>query len=310
MAYRKLPRPLTWLETFVAIVETGSLEAAAKRMGLARSVVSEHLHALEESLAGGAPLVERGPGKRVRLTSRGERVFSAAVGPVHQLAPERLRFLAAEEPSVRLGIAPTLAERWLSVIAGGLSERAVKLEVAFGNAHDLVRGVEAQELDVALGFSPLPPHRAVEVHPLLVLPFVVIAPVASAVARRLGSRSRVRVDQLGGEAFVDWVHEHPYGGANAARFAGAGVEVRERARVGSYLQLFPVLRAYQAFAIGPDLRPLHALPHDTFPDDMAVWSLREENPQAVDAVALLPRQGARPEARLCLELVQGVIQGR
>ena len=53
---RKLPRHLTWLVAFAAAVETGSLEGAAQHLGVARSVVSEHLKALEaQASASSAP---------------------------------------------------------------------------------------------------------------------------------------------------------------------------------------------------------------------------------------------------------------
>ena len=64
MSTRKLVRHLVWLESFTAAVEAGSLEGAAEHLGVARSVVSEHLRALEDALSGGEPLLARGPGRR------------------------------------------------------------------------------------------------------------------------------------------------------------------------------------------------------------------------------------------------------
>src|SRR5438309_2133366 len=102
VARRKLPRHLTWLEAFVAAVETGSLEAAARHLGLVRSVVSEHLRALEEAVAEGQPLLERSPGRRLSLTAQGEKLYAAAHGPLHQLELRRLNDLASPDPSLRL----------------------------------------------------------------------------------------------------------------------------------------------------------------------------------------------------------------
>lgn len=301
--YRKLQRPLIWLETFVAIVETGSLDAAASHLGVARSVVSDHLRALEESLTDGAPLLERGPGVRVRLTSRGERVYGAVAAPIRELSPERLRFVAAEAPSLRVGMAPTLAGKLLESVAPHLAARGVKLEATFGDARDLVREIETGQLDLAFGFTPLPPHRAIVVEILLSLPFVVMAPAASALARRHRRRKALRVEQLAGEPFVDWAREDPYGHANAARFAEAGVTVREQARAENYLQLFPVLRAYGAFAIGPSVSMIGPVP-----DDIVTWRLEEDAPPTVDVVALLPNGKPRKEAQLALDLSRKVLR--
>jgi DNA-binding transcriptional LysR family regulator len=82
---RKLTRHLTWLEAFAAAVELGSLDAAAKHLGVARSVVSDHLRALEEALGAGDVLLERGRGRRVRLTPEGEKLYGAVQEPLQQL---------------------------------------------------------------------------------------------------------------------------------------------------------------------------------------------------------------------------------
>ena len=291
MSSRKLPRHLTWLEAFAAAVETGSLEGAAQHLGVARSVVSEHLKALEESLGGGEPLLERAPGKRLRLTARGERLYEAAEGPLHQLNLRRLRDLASPEPSLRLGLNPTLSDFLLAPLAAELAAKGVKLEASFGGAFELVRQVQTHQLDLALGFTPLPPHRGVENRTLLKLPFVVLA----APDAPLPKKARLQVRDLAGAPFVDWLRDDPYGGANSARFAAAGIPSREVARVESFLHLFAVLRAYKACAIAPDLRRLGG-----FPKDLRVTPLVEPEPQLVEIVALFPAEGASREAGLAL----------
>lgn len=288
---RKLPRHLTWLEAFAAAVETGSLEGAAQHLGVARSVVSEHLKALEDALGGGAPLLERAPGKRLRLTTRGERLYEAAEGPLHQLNLRRLRDLASPEPSLRLGLNPTLSDFLLAPLAGELAAKGVKLETSFGGAFELVRQIQTHQLDLALGFTPLPPHRGVENRTLLRLPFVVLA----APDAPLPDKARLRVRDLAGAPFVDWLRDDPYGGANSARFAAAGIQVAEAARAESFLHLFALLRAYKACAIAPDLRRLGA-----FPKDLRVSALVEPEPQAVEVVALYPAEGASREAEQAL----------
>lgn len=298
---RKLPRHLTWLEAFAAAVETGSLEAAAQHLGVARSVVSEHLKALEESLGGGDPLLERAAGKRLRLTARGERLYEAAEGPLHQLNLRRLRDLASPEPSLRLGLNPTLSDFLLAPLAAELAAQRIKLEVSFGGAFELVRQVQTHQLDLALGFTPLPPHRGVENCTLLRLPFVVLA----APDAPLPKKAKLRVGDLAGAPFVDWLRDDPYGGANSARFAAAGLQAKEAARVESFLHLFAVLRAYKGCAIAPDLRRLGA-----FPKDLRVSALVEPEPQAVEIVALHPAEGASPATELALKRLSRHVKAR
>lgn len=299
MAPRKLPRHLTWLESFAAAVETGTLEGAAQHLGVARSVVSEHLRALEETVTGGESLIERGPGRRFKLTLRGERLYAAAQAPLHALDLKRLQDSASLEPSLRLGLNPTLSSLLLEPLAQELARRGIKLEASFGGAFDLVRQVQTRQLDLALGFTPLPPHRGVEPEVLARLPFVVLAAPGSALAGRASARRRLKVKDLAGHAFVDWLRDDPYGGANSARFAGAGIAVAEAARVESFLQLYPALRAYRAAAIAPDLRILAP-----FPKDLLAWELVEEEPQPVEVVALAPSGGSSAEAAICLKALR------
>jgi len=299
---RKLPRHLTWLEAFVATVETGSLEAAALHLGVARSVVSEHLRALEQSLAEGEALVERGPGRRLRLTPRGERLFAGAQAPFHQLDLKRLKDLAAPEPGLRLGLSPTLSAVLLEPLAKAAAKAGLKLEAAFGGAHDLVRQIQTRQLDLALGFTPLPPHRGVEYKVLARLPFLVLAVPACDLPR---DAPFLRVKDLAECPFVDWLRDDPYGGANSARFEEAGIAVQEQARVESFLQLFPALRAFGACAIAPDLRAL-----GPFPPDIQAWPLKERKAQAVEVVALWPTGGASAAAETCLKALSGHLRKR
>ncbi|HET8715044.1 MAG TPA: substrate-binding domain-containing protein, partial [Holophagaceae bacterium] len=188
---------------------------------------------------------------------------------------------------LRLGLNPTLSDFLLAPLAQDLAKQGVKLEASFGGAFELVRQVQTRQLDLALGFTPLPPHRGVEDRVLLSLPFVVLAAPGAPLPRK----ARLQVKDLAGAPFVDWLRDDPYGGANSARFAAAGIQVREVARVESFLHLFDVLRAYGACAIAPDLRRLAP-----FPKDLRVAALVEPEPQAVEVVALFPAEGASREA--------------
>ncbi|NVI98038.1 LysR family transcriptional regulator [Myxococcus sp. AM009] len=296
MPPRKLVRHLVWLESFAAAVESGSIEAAAEHLGVARSVVSEHVRALELALADGAPLLERGPGRRLQLTARGERLFAGTQTPLHQLDMKRLRDLASAEPVVRLGLNPTLSLSLVGDVARDAAAADLKLVLSFGGPHELTRQVQTRQLDLALDFTPLPTHEGVESESLLRMPFVVLAGPDNALTRQAAARKSLRVKDLEGQRFVDWLRDDPYGGANSARFAAHGVAVEEVGRAESFLLLYELLRAFRACAITPDLRPMHP-----FPPDLHAWPLLEEEPQAVEVVALWPSGALSPGARLVLD---------
>lgn len=67
---------LEGLSTFVAVAEAGSISAAARRLGLSKSVVSDRLAELERSL--GAPLLHRST-RRLTLTEDGTSFLESAV---------------------------------------------------------------------------------------------------------------------------------------------------------------------------------------------------------------------------------------
>ncbi|RKH42211.1 LysR family transcriptional regulator, partial [Corallococcus sicarius] len=255
MPPRKLLRHLVWLESFTAAVEAGSIDAAAEHLGVARSVVSEHIRALEEALADGAALLERGPGRRLQLSARGERLYAGTQTPLHQLDMKRLMDLARVEPTLRLGLNPTLSMSLLGGIAQDAAATDLKLVVGFGGSHELVRQVQTRQQDLVLDFTPLPPHDGVDSESLLRMPFVVLAGPDSALVPAHPSTRALDVKDLQGQRFVDWLRDDPYGGANSARFAAHRVTVEEVGRVESFLHLFELLRAYRACAIAPDVRP-------------------------------------------------------
>ncbi|KFE69163.1 LysR family transcriptional regulator [Hyalangium minutum] len=306
MPPRKLTRHLNWLEAFAAAVEAGSLEGAAEHLGVARSVVSEHIRSLELALGEGEPLLERGPGRRLHLTRRGQRLYAGTQTPLHQLDLKRLRDLSSTEPSLRLGLNHTLSILLLGELATDAARANIKLELGFGDPFELVREVQTGQRDLVINFTPLPPHKGVEAESLTTLPFVVLAGPRTPLAERYSSRTSLHVKDLEGQAFVDWLKDDPYGGANSARFTTHSVTVREVARVESFLHLFDVLRAFdQACAIVPDLRSLRP-----FPPDLHVWPFQEEQPQTIEVVALWPENMQSTEAKLVLQGLRRRLQKR
>src|SRR4051794_41743967 len=65
---------LEGMATFVAVAETRGFRAAAQRLGITGSAVSQSLRRLEERL--GVPLVQRTT-RSVRLTEAGERLYAS-----------------------------------------------------------------------------------------------------------------------------------------------------------------------------------------------------------------------------------------
>ena len=243
MPPRKLPRHLVWLESFAAAVEAGSLEGAAEHLGVARSVVSEHIRALEDALGGRrSPCWSAGPA----AASSSPRAASGSTR-----APRR-RCTSWTSSGCGTSPAPSPACAWASTPPSPLSllrrhrpgrraRPASSWRWASAAPYELVRQVQTRQLDLVAGLHPAaaPPGRGGRV------------PAAPALrgARRPGERAgrdatpparALHVKDLEGQPFVDWLRDDPYGGANSARFAAHGVTVREVARVR---ELPPPLRS-------------------------------------------------------------------
>ncbi|WP_067901730.1 LysR family transcriptional regulator [Nocardia vaccinii] len=99
---------LRQLETFIAIVDTGTLTAAAAQLYKTQGAVSQDLKTLESSL--GVQLVNRS-GQRARLTTAGRALLPMARRILAEVADARAemeRIKAGESPVVRLTCLPSL----------------------------------------------------------------------------------------------------------------------------------------------------------------------------------------------------------
>ena len=159
-------RDLPLLPVFVCVAQTGSFTAAAKKLGLGKSVVSQHIKTLEERC--GVRLIERST-RSLRLTQIGEQVLEAALQVLSSVsALEQVLENEREQPNGVLRITGPIDPALLRVVTGTASELTrkypgLKTDLIFDDAvHDLLD----ERFDLALRFN---------------------APVASSyVVRRLG----------------------------------------------------------------------------------------------------------------------------
>jgi DNA-binding transcriptional LysR family regulator len=145
---------LNRLAVFVAVVEAGSLSAAARRLGIATTMVSAHMQRLEREV--GASLLLRTT-RSLRLTEAGEGFFDAA----RQIVADTERAIAAAagdtaEPRGRLRVTAPVdyAERVLAPVAVALTQRHPQLQIdvlAVDRPLDLV----AEQIDVAIRIGEL-----------------------------------------------------------------------------------------------------------------------------------------------------------
>lgn len=169
------------IEVFVAAAEEGSLSAAARRLGVSPSAVSQQLSVLEAAL--GAVLLDRS-GRPVQVTPAGA-MFRRHAQTILNAASEARAELAMADLSgmttLRLGVIEDfdsdVTPRLLSALASDLKGCRFLLET--GASHRLMDQLEARALDIVIAADTATdstPEDWREIHPILSEPFVAVAP--------------------------------------------------------------------------------------------------------------------------------------
>lgn len=140
---------LEWLETFLAIVETGSLTKAGERIGRTQSAVSLQLRRLEEAV--GARLLDR-ESRRVALTAPGERLVPLARRAVDAAHAAARVVRDHDRRMVRVGVPEEYADRLIPGLLRNVARRdpALAIEVQCASSDVLERRVRGDGLDMAL----------------------------------------------------------------------------------------------------------------------------------------------------------------
>ncbi len=129
---------LPQLRVLVAVVEAGSFTAAAERLGISQSGVSQAVAALEGAL--GVPLLRRDRGG-VAVTEAGERVLGHArsvLGGVERIRQEAAAAVGLETGKLRIGSFPSFAARLLPPILRAFQHRHPGIELV------LLEGTDAE----------------------------------------------------------------------------------------------------------------------------------------------------------------------
>lgn len=144
------PLDLTLLRSFVAVIDSGSIQLAAARVGRSQSAVSMQIKRLEDDV--GRPLFQR-QGRNLRPNPAGEDLLLHA-RRLLRLSDEAMASLRRPEAAgvVRLGLPEDYAA-WL--LAPTLTRFAqefplAEIELTFDSSPILLRLLETGKLDLAL----------------------------------------------------------------------------------------------------------------------------------------------------------------
>lgn len=141
------------LRDLIAVIETGSVRSAARKLGLAQAAVSKNLTALEKSL--GVPLLVRSargvePTEYGRIVLRRARVVEAELRHLH----EEIELLnGARQNVVTVGLSATAEAMLLSDAVARFREQMpdVLISVFGGRSSSTVAALREAKVDFAVG---------------------------------------------------------------------------------------------------------------------------------------------------------------
>lgn len=180
------PRAVTLkqLRALAAIVETGSITAAAGSLHVTPPAVSTQLKALEETVE--AQVLRRGPDGKVALTSVGEELLATIlkIETALELGFERIRAIRAGLAGyVSIGVVST-GKYFAPQLVADLKVRHPEIEIGLkvGNRGAIVEALTRGAIELAIMGRP-PTEPAVEAEVLGPHPYIIIVPPEHPLAR-------------------------------------------------------------------------------------------------------------------------------
>jgi DNA-binding transcriptional LysR family regulator len=237
-----------FLNTFVTVVDHGSMAAAARVLNITPAAVAQQLRTLEREI--GATLIARA-GRTVSVTEEGSRILQRARDLLRNVAD--LRSIAndnAVSGELRLGACPT-------ALTGMLPDTLARMVDAFplinvfikpGYSADLYRDVEEGDLDAAIVLqAPYTLPKTCEFQLLREEPLIVIAPEAMS--------GRDPHELLATEPLIRY-DRHQWGGRQAEEYLrAAGIVPRERFELNALNAIAVMVDRGLGVSIVPDWAP-------------------------------------------------------
>jgi DNA-binding transcriptional LysR family regulator len=235
------------IEVFLTCAEEGAISAAARRLGVSPSAVSQQLASIEGAL--GAVLLDRAV-RPMGLTPAGQMFRRHAQVILNAEAEARADLARADLAgltTLRLGMIEDfdaeVTPRLLTALSRDLKGCRFLLETAA--SHRLHEALEARALDLVVaadgGEAPAQDWR--EVHPLMSEPFVAVAP---------------RGMEAGPDApFIQYTTRHLMGRQIAAHLARQNLRLGTRFELDSYPAILAMVAAGAGWTILTPLALLH-----------------------------------------------------
>ena len=175
------------LKVFLTVAELANMTAAAKRLGLSQSAVSQAIRQLEESI--GAVLVDR-ERRPLALTAAGAALRQrggALVAEAETLYKTVREQAGGEAQMLRIGMVDSFAGTIGPPLIKSLLTSAVHLHVASGLSPGLGDALLERRLDMVVTTDPPEASAQFELHRLLSERYVLLVPAALAASHPAAS---------------------------------------------------------------------------------------------------------------------------
>lgn len=195
---------LRQLKHFLAVGETGSITAAAKKLRLTQPALSRQIKALEEEID--TPLLERGA-HSIQLTPAGEVLMAEAKKLVRfsDAMLEKVKAAATGEP-LRVGYAPSLAGEFLSIAIERFTQIHPRVRVSLHDwsSAEMRTGLTEGKLDLIVATPCDGVHEAVRWYPLRNYNWQLVTHAS----HPLAELKEIRASDLDGEKLLLYDREH------------------------------------------------------------------------------------------------------
>lgn len=243
------------IEAFVATAEEGSISAAAQRLGVSISGVSQQLTNLEAAV--GASLIDRStrplkltPSGRI-LRRRAQTILNEAALAQAELAADSLTALTRLRIGIVEDFEADITPRLLSSLSQELPDCHFLLET--GASHGLADQLDARALDVIIGATQGDPPNWAESHPILRDPYVAIVPKGAldGVADTMAALAQMPL--------IQYTSRHVMGRQIAGHLAQEKIKLSPRFELDSYHAIMTFVAQGQGWTILSPLAVMHAL---------------------------------------------------
>jgi DNA-binding transcriptional LysR family regulator len=224
------------IEVFVAAAEEGSISAAARRLGVSPSAVSQQLSGLETAL--GAVLLDRS-GRPMPVTPAGAMFRRHAQTILNAASEARAELVMADlagMTTLRLGVIEDfdsdVTPHLLTLLSRDLKGCRFLLET--GASHRLLDQLEARALDIVIAADAEAEGDWREVHPLMSEPFVAVVPPKAA------------IEDL---PLIQYTARHLMGRQIAAHLSRQGMKPAYRFELDSYAAILAMVAGGEGWTI-------------------------------------------------------------